>query len=531
MKKILLLSRYHNDDDNSIYNAFIKGISKVRDVYFIDYFDTYSMLGKADFEKEVNNILVENGIDQIFIMFVSGDVTLDINFLQKICTDRYVYMTFWDLEQFYEPIDRYYAQLADTVILPTNNEFRELFKMVDIEAIWTFSIFDSQKYNLDLSRDIDVSFIGEVNKGNRKGFLKYLVDNGLNVQIYGSGSDNGKVSFSKMVEILNRSKISLNFSDTYDNSIYSFCKKFNNRIKQTKGKVVEVCMSGAFLLTEESNSLNELLDINNIDLFNSKEELLEKITYYLHDNKERIKKSTSAQKEVLTKYDVEAISEILDRKNQYPKIKKLYIDNIFLKIYRTFHFFYFIEYMHRGLFKNAYQELKIFYKGILYIESINYIKKYTMDSINRTINKYLTKQKFYTNLKNIREYKNNSFILYPAGDETRLLLENLELSSMINIIGIADQNISLKDTNLTGIKIIHTEDIPKNSNIIITNSNATPSIKVKLEEMNLNLKIYSIYDDIDIDSNKIFNIFTRQSIFWKKRLDIYKTYRKIFNYK
>ena len=57
MKKILVISRYHRDDDNPIYNSYIKGISQAREVIFIDYFDYYSIFGKKEFERNIKNIL------------------------------------------------------------------------------------------------------------------------------------------------------------------------------------------------------------------------------------------------------------------------------------------------------------------------------------------------------------------------------------------------------------------------------------------------------------------------------------------
>lgn len=422
MKKILVISRYHRDDDNPIYNSFLKGIYQVKKIVFIDYFNEYALRGKKEFEVYVKNILKKEKIEEIFFMFVSGDATLDLNFICNISQNRAIYMVFWDLEQNYEIIDRYYAQCANLVLIPSNKEFEEVFKLIDIEAKWIFSLFDKEKYIQELKRDIDVSFIGDINKGNRKEYIEYLKQNGINIEVYGAGSQNGKVSFQKMVEILNRSRISLNFSDIFENNTYSFYKNINNRIKQTKGRVVEVCMSGSFLLTEYSSSLNDLLNIDNIDIFSSKKELLEKIKYYLNNEEERETKAKAAQNEVIVKYDSLNIAKYLNekstRKNYY------YVDKEFKKIYGTFRFFYFLEFLSRFRFKEAFIEFKEALNNKIYLrESFLYLKQ-----IN-----FIERIGIFYKLKN-RLRKLDKVVVYPAGMKTYLFIKLFKLEDKVEFI-------------------------------------------------------------------------------------------------
>jgi hypothetical protein len=535
LKKILVLSRYHDDDANSIYNSFLKGVSKVRDVIFIDYFDSYTLNGKKNFELEIESVLNKYNIAEIFIMFVSGDATLDIKFLEKITANRYTYMIFWDLEQFFEPIDRYYAQLANEVLLPSNKGFKTSFELLGIKSTWTFSIFDSEKYKKDFIRDIDVSFVGEMNKGNRKEYINYLKNNGINIEVYGSGSENGKASFEKMIEVLNRSKISLNFSDVYDNSIYSFCNKINNRIKQTKGKVAEVCMTGAFLLTEDSDSLEDVVNRDNIGIFSTKEELLEKIKHYLN-SEEMISKAKLAQEEVIKKFDSDAISKIFEQEKKSDKKREIILDNKFLKIYRTFHFFYFLEYLYRGMFRDAFEELKIIYKGILFKESIKYFITFHKDN-----KKYFN---FYKQIKNRKlisknilnlesTIRNKEILLSPAGDSTRNLIDIFNLQDRFNIKNIVDDySDKLNYSSINEIDIINSKEIKDGDIVVITNYNFAKIIEDKLNSLGKDIKVYNLFHNADynylIDS---IEASLNSSIYKKRRIDIYKIYRAMFKYK
>jgi len=494
MNKILVISRKHRDDDNPIYNFFFKAISKVKEIIFIDYFDEYSLKGKNNFENHIKEILKKERVREIFFIFVSGDVTLDLKFICEISQNRAVYMTFWDLEQHFEIIDRYYAQCADLVFLPSNKEFEEVFKLYDIKAKWTFSLFDKDKYVLDLKRDIDVSFIGDLNKGNRKEYLEFLKQNGINIEVFGAGSKNGKVSFKKMVEILNRSKISLNFSDIFENSQHSYYKKINNRIKQTKGRVVEVCMSGAFLITEPSNSLNDLLDINSIDTSASKEELLEKVKFYLENDSLREKKAKKAQIEVIEKYDSLLLSNYL---NEKPSNKYVYVDKEFKKIYGTFRWFYFLEFLVRKKFENSFEELKEVCKNGLYLkESFLYFKYFLKDFIKYLKIKKKIKRRVKKTIKN-----SNEIVLYPDGNLSRTFADIFEI----------DYKFIIDDNGAKRLKDV------QNEIILISNYIYADVLEKKLQNKNYINPFKNL-------SKKEWDLFFK---FKNKMFDIYSNFNKI----
>jgi len=503
--KILVISRYHRDDDNSIYNAFLKGISSVKEIVFIDYFDEYSIRGKVKFENYIRDILEKENIKELFFMFVWADVTLDLDFIYEITQNRITYMVFWDLEQHFEIIDRYYAQCADLVFLPSN-DYTKVFELYDIPSVWTFSLFDKDKYVLELNKDIDVSFIGDLNKGNRKEYLEFLQQNGINVEIYGAGSPNGKVSFSKMVEILNRSKISLNFSDIFDNDKFSYYKKINNRVKQNKGRVVEVCMGGALLMTEDSPGLKDIINIENISLFSSKEELLEKIKFYLQNENERIKKSTNAQNEVIDKYEALNLAKYLTISK--PKNKIYFKDKDFLKIYRTFHYYYFLRFLLNKRFQEAYDELKIFYKGIYLKEAFRYSKYHVHKIISQRIKFILNKKEAQKYKKEIeRNIPKQKVYLYPSGDETSAFIYLFNPNFVEIIDDYKDEYKSLKE-------------VDKNSLILITNYRVNQILEQNLKDDG--------FQYINPFKNVKFNIF-RESIYYLKVKQVFRNLSKRFD--
>lgn len=127
-------------------------------------------------------------------------------------------------------------------------------------------------YDKNIKRDIDVCFWGSipVNSG-REEYIRLLRDNGINVY-----TRLHRVSVEKYAEILNRSKISLSIGDRDK-------KKSRLRIRAFE---IMACNS---LLMEESNPGTDKLFEGDKDfvVFRSKEELLEKVRYYLQHEEER----------------------------------------------------------------------------------------------------------------------------------------------------------------------------------------------------------------------------------------------------
>jgi len=518
--KALIISRYHEDSSNPIYNSYIKGIqSQCNFTHFIDYFDQINALGKNGFEKQTIKTLEKENINLVFFIFVSGDVTIDPYFIETIAKDRFIAMVFWDMEQFFEQIDRYYAQLADLVILSANYEYSKILKTYNIESICPFSLFDKDKYKPSehINRTIDVSFVGEVTKGKRKEYIEYLIDNNIQIESYGVGTKNGKVSFNKVVDIFNKSKINLSFTGTYANNLYSFTSNINNHILQNKGKPIEIALCNGFILTEYVESLNKVFETNSIDMFKDKKTLLKKINYYLEHREEREAMAKKAYQYAIKNYDSEKGFEKIFKMIDIMQIKdkKIILDKKFLQIHNTFHIYYLIVFLSNYRFKSAIEELKYirFTKGF-----------HTKDIVN--FSKYLIKFRYKRFLFNrhcnkiFKNLKNKDIVIYGAGIHTLNLFKNFEIFKTLNIMAIADQNKTLWGTKINKIPIISPKEIHNYANtVIISSFKFENDIKQYLiQEYNNKLELHTLYNskyNEDLISDKI---------------DIYQIYKKSIHF-
>ena len=144
--------------------------------------------------------------------------------------------------------------------------------------------------DLNKTRDIEVSFVGSMYP-DRKEYGEFLLANHVNLCFTGGQVEDQGVSTQDYVDILQRSKIVLNFNG-----------QANATLTQVKGRVFEATLCGALLFSSECTETNKMFcPYEEFIPFSSKEDLLSKIRYYLvkQDEFETIRKAGNfrAQKE------------------------------------------------------------------------------------------------------------------------------------------------------------------------------------------------------------------------------------------
>jgi spore maturation protein CgeB len=152
--------------------------------------------------------------------------------------------------------------------------------------------------NRKLKRDIDVSFVGSWHP-YRHWLINQLKKTGIHVETYGHRWPNGTIETDKMIEVFNRSKISLNISNsiTWDaRYMLSYPRGLLNAIRskkigdQLKGRHFEIPACGALQMSFYANGLGLVFDIDKeIAVFNGRDDLIELIKYYLKNHTEREK--------------------------------------------------------------------------------------------------------------------------------------------------------------------------------------------------------------------------------------------------
>jgi hypothetical protein len=162
----------------------------------------------------------------------------------------------------------------------------------DFIYLWTpidFSVFHPG----DGERDIPVSFLGSIGsyRNVRAEYLDYL--KGQNLDIYQTGGPREHlISLERYAEILRRSKISLNFSHSLPGT------------HQLKGRVFEVLFSGTLLMeSENAETPQYFTPMVDYVVFHSKQDLVDKLRYYLEHDDERQRIAYSGYMKATTEYN------------------------------------------------------------------------------------------------------------------------------------------------------------------------------------------------------------------------------------
>lgn len=177
-------------------------------------------------------------------------------------------------------------------------------------------------YKPDLSGSMDgqnsqkiypLTFVGQPH-ADRKQVVNYLEKQGIEVQAYGRGWPNGRISQEEMIKIFSQSQINLNLTkSSLSFDIKSILRLFLSRRssgritfnsatqiidsartifapmrEQIKGRTFEIPGTAGFLLSGNADNLEEYyIPEKEICVFSSQEEMAQKSKYYLDHQTER----------------------------------------------------------------------------------------------------------------------------------------------------------------------------------------------------------------------------------------------------
>jgi hypothetical protein len=151
------------------------------------------------------------------------------------------------------------------------------------------------------------------NIANRQELIDMLKNEGVQVRTFGRGWSSSYVSFDEMVKTYNQSKINLSFMQSYGNATRP----------QMKCKIFDICLCGGFLLCEYIPGIEEYYEIGKeIECFNSLEEALYKIQYYLNHEDKRDAIAEAGWKRATSEHtNLISLSNIFQKIEKYVKTK------------------------------------------------------------------------------------------------------------------------------------------------------------------------------------------------------------------
>lgn len=252
-------------------------------------FDSWNRSAYADFAA-LNVALVREVAafqpDVIFFVLMSYEIWLET--FEIIAAKSPAVLINWGTDDSwkYAQMTRYVAPLVDLHITTDLATARRAEARGDAHIALSQWAASSEKLRPPIASaacDYDVSFVGAC-YGNRPAWVAALTDRGIKVTCFGKGWDGGVVSSADIARIVQRSRISLNFSD----SGLQFAGGRIQRSRQIKARTFEVPGAGGFVLTEPAEGLARYFDLETeVATYATADDLASKIGFYLSHPAER----------------------------------------------------------------------------------------------------------------------------------------------------------------------------------------------------------------------------------------------------
>ena len=333
---LFLLPTDENQLLNFTFHELKKYFNSVKRFNFVGY---CHQNGIRNTESFIKNLISNEKIDIIITSPFATDYQLSVEFYASL--KNKVKIVFWmiDDESYFDVYGKYYCQIADAVI--TCDYFSVFaYERLGIPAIFLMAYHGKEDYHpVEIDRDTDVCFVGDCLKSDRMEYINFLVDNGISVRTFGIGSKNGFVEWNKFSEIFSRSKINLNFTKLSKLFWVNKDEPLLHRVRANKGRPLEIALTKSFCLSEYSPSLKYLFEIGKeIDVFYNKEDLLEKIRYYLSNDQKREEISNNAYQKAIKYYESEVyflkllkeLEDVLsEKKIQPPEYNEIFLSKNF----------------------------------------------------------------------------------------------------------------------------------------------------------------------------------------------------------
>jgi len=302
IKKILFIGLKYSYGQKSLGEALNKkahvdSLKKLGYCVEVVWLDDYN---EEQLQKEILLKADEFKPDVIFFKIFKFEVKFET--LKRLKEKYFLFNWFGDDQWRFDNFSKYYALYFNAVITTDKFSIKKYNEIGQENVIRSqHASFENNQDYLNIDYKYDVSFIGGISPF-RKWFVQELQKKGIKVECFGYGWENGKVTYDEMNEIMLRSKINLNISNSlsYDirylisnprnilSLIKSFIIKGSKNVSQTKARIFEIPVRGGFELTEYVPSLEDYFCIGeNLVCYSSVDEAALLIKYYLENGDER----------------------------------------------------------------------------------------------------------------------------------------------------------------------------------------------------------------------------------------------------
>ncbi len=262
--------------------------------------------GSEIMKNKMFDIIKNKKPNYAFLLLEANDISLDtLEKIKEISPNTKTLAIFGDDDIHFETRSRYYALFLDYCIFCPIKYLSSYRNDGIMNSLPFAGGVNTENFKpLKLEKKYDVVCIGKPVPASRAEAIRFLIKNGIKVNIWGYGWDNypefkevygGPLEHNEMVKVINQTKIYL-----------GFCKNKLGEAHNT-GKFFESAACGTFCLVDEFPEYQEYFNNNEIVNFSDNNDLLNKARYYLKNEKERERIARNAHKKTIKNHSYHMI--------------------------------------------------------------------------------------------------------------------------------------------------------------------------------------------------------------------------------
>lgn len=258
------------------------------DILYFDFMTLLQRHGRKRMNEELWNTVVREKPDILFCMLYKNEIDKEV--MKRITNETETVTANWFSDDLWR-FDGFSSRWATAFdwILTVDECVVERYKKLGSKNVlclqWACNPFVCHPPVRPLK--YDVTFVGQPH-GDRRAVIQKIRDAGIDVQTWGRGWEQGRLTTEEMMDVFGESRINLNFS--FASAKLPLWKRLlGMRFQpQIKGRLVEVPACEGFLLTGHAPGMETYYTPGKeIVVFQSIDDLIEKIRYYLSHEEER----------------------------------------------------------------------------------------------------------------------------------------------------------------------------------------------------------------------------------------------------
>ncbi len=258
--------------------------------------------GPGRVKNEFLHVVKQKQPDYILLLLEASDFGIEtLESVKTISPNTKIIVHFGDDDIHFFTRSRYYSFFVDYYLIAQSN-YVKFYHKEGFKNAYPFAGVNMSSFKpLNLEKKHDLVFIGQP-LPSRVELIRMLIKNNFNISLFGTGWDKyqefaeqhkGIPKTEELVKIVNEAKIVLNFTKNQYN------------VPHYKGRVFETAACKSFQLVDYFSEYKKYFKENKeIVMFKNEKDLLEKIKYYLKNDKEREKIATASYKKAVKSLDL-----------------------------------------------------------------------------------------------------------------------------------------------------------------------------------------------------------------------------------